>query len=342
MAPKQKNPPVVDLAAEPLASFDLGNSHVKVKTASESSDFRSILGRLSRARRLGDLHTDLVFTFEDETLVFGDEVRDLCDGQPVAFTDRRRYTSGFYRKLAAAALWRAFRSIACDGVIYPKIVFSIPVMEYADGVADQVRDLLAGEYRIDGQNGVTLYAKLEKSNLKGLPEGAGEYFRAVAAGGGLGGLPVAVIDIGYYTTDLVLFNRGQYVTGAARSLPKGARFVAERVHNWLKRTYKYRGDVYAVDSALKDEVIQVGANCINLREEKGAGYADLLDEIITWYYSSIGDVTPGAVLLGGGGGEPAFKYVPEELKAEGWRVGGGRRGNVEGAFLYLEKAANRA
>ena len=74
-----------------------------------------------------------MFSFEGETLAFGDEARDLIDGEPVAYTDMSRYTDGFYRKLFAAALWRSFRPDGNRGHHLPHYCLSIPVSEYADG-----------------------------------------------------------------------------------------------------------------------------------------------------------------------------------------------------------------
>src|SRR5438874_10201111 len=101
---KQQSQPKSSVQA--LASFDLGNATAKIKTADVATEFRSISGRLSKSRMFGEIKSPLVFTFEGETLVFGDEARDLIDGEPTAYTDMTRYTSGFYRKLFAAALWR--------------------------------------------------------------------------------------------------------------------------------------------------------------------------------------------------------------------------------------------
>src|SRR5262249_2736652 len=143
----------------------------------------------------------LVFTFDGETLVFGDDTRDLIDGLPVAYTDMTRYTDGFYRKLFAAALWRSFRHLATDGVVYPTIVCSIPVSEYADGKADEVKKNITGAYVIDSADGsLTLHAVVEPHNLIIVPEGAGSYFQALyTPGSNLANREVAILDVGFYT-----------------------------------------------------------------------------------------------------------------------------------------------
>jgi hypothetical protein len=324
-----------------LGSFDLGNAGAKIKTADISTEFRSIVGRLSRNRSFGDRQSSLLFTFEGETLVFGDESRDLIDGEPMAYTDMTRYTEGFYRKLFAAALWRSFRSLATEGVIYPTIVCSIPVSEYADGKADVVRDNLVGPYVIDGLGGLTLYVTIRRENLLIIPEGAGSYFQSLyAPGSTLAAREVAVLDIGYYTTDLVIFHKGNYVTGSARSIKHGVRQVAEAVHRFLRVNHRYEGDVWAVDSLLADGCIDIGSKCIGFADARDDAYADLLDDDLAFYRSSKGSRTPGAVILSGGGAEGCYRWIPDALKDEGWRVATDpRRANADGAYLFLVKRA---
>jgi hypothetical protein len=340
MPPKsKKQAPNENAHVLALASFDLGNATAKIRTAELETEFRSIAGRLTKNRIFGEVTSPLVFAFEGETLVFGDEARDLIDGEPIAYTDMRRYTDGFYRKLFAAALWRSFQHLANEGVLYPVIVCSIPVSEYADGQADRVRENVIGAYVIDGLAGVSLYANVEPRNVIIIPEGAGSYFQALyAPGSNLARREVAILDVGFYTTDLVLFNQGNYVAGSARSAKHGVQQVASAVHRYLRQQHRYEGDLWAVDSALGEGCIQIGNDCRNFVETRDDAYADLWGDILAFYRSSKGSRTPGAVVLSGGGAEGVYRFLPEELKGEGWRVATNpRRANAEGAYLFLEK-----
>ncbi|HEX2950945.1 MAG TPA: ParM/StbA family protein [Armatimonadota bacterium] len=324
---------------QPLASFDLGNATAKIKTADVSTEFRSIAGRLSRNQRFGEITSPLVFGFEGDNLAFGDECRDLIDGEPIAYTDMRRYIDGFYRRLFAAALWRSFRHLATQGVLYPTIVCSIPVSEYADGKADEVKQNVVGSYVMDGLDGVSLYVTVIPENLIIIPEGAGSYFQALyTPGSNLASREVAIVDIGFYTTDLVVFNKGNYVAGSARSSKHGVQQVAAGVYQYLRQQYRYEGDVWTVDNELAAGAINIGNRCFDFTEQRDGAYCDLLDDILTFYRSSKGSRTPSAVVLSGGGAEGVYKFLPEDLKDEGWRVATNpRRANAEGAYLFLEQ-----
>lgn len=333
-AKKQPEP-----VAHPLASYDLGNAGAKIRTAELETEFRSIAGRLSKSRSFSDLTSPLVFSFGGETLAFGDEARDLIDGEPVAYTDMTRYTDGFYRALFAAALWRSFRPMASEGIVYPIVVCSIPVSEYADGKADEVKKNIAGGYTINGLDGVSLYVTLLSENLVIIPEGAGSYFQALyTPGSGLAGREVAIIDIGFYTTDLTIWNKGNYVTGSARSVKHGMRQVAGEVYQHLRQHYHYEGDVWAVDSALAAGCIDIGNKCRGFTDERDNAYANLLDDVMAFYHSYKGSRTPGAILLSGGGAEGVYKFLPDSLRDDGWCVAvNPRRANADGAFLFLEQ-----
>jgi hypothetical protein len=337
MPPKKKQPPTQSLA--PLASYDLGNAGAKIRTADLETEFRSIAGRLSKSRGFGEMKSQLVFNFEGETLVFGDDCRDLIDGEPMAYTDMSRYTDGFYRKLFAAALWRSFRHLATEGVLYPIVACSIPVSEFADGKADEVKQNITGAYVIDGLDGVSLYATIQPENLVIIPEGAGSYFQALyAPNSGLAAREVAILDVGFYTTDLVIFNKGNYVTGSARSAKHGVRQVASAVFQQLRQTSRYEGDLWAVDSALEAGCIEIGNKCVGFANQRDNAYADLLDDVIAFYRSNKGSRTPGAVVISGGGAEGVYRFLPDALRDEGWRVAiNPRRANADGAYLFLER-----
>ncbi|MEP7288441.1 MAG: ParM/StbA family protein [Chloroflexota bacterium] len=323
----------------PLASYDLGNASAKIKTADLATEFRSIAGRLSQSHAFGKITSPLVFTSEGETLVFGDDARDLIDGEPIAYTDMSRYTDGFYRKLFAAALWRSFQHIATEGIVYPTVACAIPVSEFADGKADQVKKTVDGAYVIDGLDGKSLYATIKPENLIILPEGAGSYFQALyAAGSELASREVAIIDIGYYTTDLTIWNRGNYVTGSAKSAKHGVRQVASAVHQHLRKQYHYEGDVWAVDSALEAGCMDIGNKCRGFADQRDDAYANLLDDILAFYRSNKGSRTPGVVILSGGGADGVYKFLPDTLRGDGWYVASNsRRANADGDYLFLEQ-----
>ncbi len=80
----------------------------------------------------------------------------------------------------------------------------------------EVRQLLQGDYAIHGLNGATLYAQVNPPDLIIIPEGQGTFWaEALTPDGRLyeryARGNTAVVDVGYYTTDVVLlqdYNKG--------------------------------------------------------------------------------------------------------------------------------------
>jgi hypothetical protein len=96
-------------------------------------------------------------------------------------------------------------------------MISIPVGEFNVQKDKEVRDLLQGEYQIHGLSGATLYAHLAANDLIIIPEALGTFWLAAFAPDRTMYEHTAVVDIGYYTTDVVLMQDGAYVVGGAQS-----------------------------------------------------------------------------------------------------------------------------
>lgn len=338
MAKRKMEPLVMETLESPLASFDLGNANSKVAVIDGKDGFRSILGRLSRSRRFNNDNFP-AFTFEGQTYVYGDAGRDYMDNEPVSFNDMTRYTDIRYKRLFAAALWHSFHHLATDGVLYPVIVSSIPASIYAgEGLVESVKSNLVGPYELDGLDGITLHCVVLPNNLLIIPEGVGSYFQALHLDKRIALSEAAIIDVGFYTTDLIFHNKGVYIAGSARSTKHGARQVAESVHRHLVAAFGFQGDVPTVDNALEDGTIQIGNQCVNIVEPRDLAYAELADEIIAFYLANRGSRQPGSVLLSGGGATGVFRALPDTLLNDGWRVVSGdpRRANVDGAFQFLQ------
>jgi len=248
-------PPVFVPESTPLYSFDLGNGFCKLRSHQVSAEYRSIYGVLSRRNTLVNVADRLVIQLDDTKYVFGDDVRLLCDTEPTALTSRIRYTSDRYRLLFSSALWRTFGHMAGDGVLYPRGVISIPVGEFNVQKDKEVRQLLQGEYQIHGLNGASLYAQIRPNDLIIIPEGLGTFWLAAFLDNGsmderfaVGS--TAIVDIGFYTTDVVLMQDGVYVVGGAQSADIGMGTVAAAVLEDLRRQGAYGLDVWQVDEAM--------------------------------------------------------------------------------------------
>ena len=326
--------------ARPLFSFDLGNGFCKVRSGQESAEYRSIYGALSRRNTLVNAADRLVIEFDGSRYVFGDDVRLLCDTEPTALTSRIRYTSDRYRLLFASALWRVFNPRASEGVLYPRGVISIPVGEFNVQKDKEVRQLLQGDYAINGLNETTLYAQIRPNDLIVIPEGLGTFWLAAFDGEGkmlerYARGNTAVVDIGYYTTDVVLMQDGVYVVAGAQSSDIGMGTVAAAVLEDLRREGAYGLDVWQVDELLNQAAVTINGKEYALQPSVRNALSDLAERILNFVNSTLRGKNIRTVILGGGGAALLYPYLSAG-KADSWLLSTDtRRGNVEGAFDFL-------
>ncbi len=323
-----------------LYSFDLGNGFCKVHSAHVADAYRAIYGTLSRRNTLVNLAERLVIEFDGHCYVFGDDVRLLCDTEPTALTSRIRYTSERYRLLFASALWRAFGHLAGEGVLYPRGVISIPVGEFNVQKDKDVRRLLQGDYAVTGLNGATLYAKIQPKDLVIIPEGLGTFWLAAFAPDGTlyerfarGG--TAVVDIGYYTTDVVLLQDGVYVVGGAQSADIGSGSVATAVLEDLRRQGAYGLDVWQVDDLMSQPTVEVGGQTYDISRSVETELSVLIERALNFVNSTLRGKNVRTVILGGGGGALIQPHLAGAT-SQTWTLSTDPvRGNVEGAYQFL-------
>lgn len=324
------------LSGKSLFAFDLGNGYCKVKSVETAAEYPSIYGVLSRRNTLVNLNDYLIIEFNDTRYVFGDDVRLLCDTEPTALTSRIRYTSDRYRLLFASALMKTFGHQVGQEIIYPRGVISIPVGEFNIQKDKEVRELLQGEYAIHNLSGGTLYVHLNPQDLIIIPEGLGTFWlEAFAPDGSMyeryaqGG--AAVVDIGYYTTDVVLMQNGIYVVGGAQSADIGMGNVAEAVLEELRRQGAYGLDVWEVDKHLHEERIEINGRDYPLTPIVEKELMTLTERVQNFVKTTLRGKNVRTVILGGGGGSLVEPYLKDE-----WLLSvSPRRGNVEGAFEFL-------
>ena len=326
--------------ARPLFSFDLGNGFCKIRSINESAEYRSIYGVLSLRNTLVNAADRLVIEFNGTRYVFGDDVRLLCDTEPTALTSRIRYTSDRYRLLFASALWRAFGASASEGVLYPRGVISIPVGEFNVQKDKEVRKLLEGDYAINGLNSATLYVQVRPNDLIIIPEGLGTFWlEAFDAEGNMleqfAHGSTAVVDIGFFTTDVVLMQDGVYVVAGAQSADIGMGTVAVAVLEDLRRQGAYGLDVWQIDELLDQKSTIINGQEYLLHPSIDKALSALAERILNFVNTTVRGKNIRTILLGGGGAALLQPYLSINSGVS-WRLSADpRRGNVEGAFKFL-------
>lgn len=90
--------------------------------------------------------------------------------------------------------------------------------------------------------------------IKFVPQGAGIFFNCVALYPGIFKKNVVVIDIGYYTLDMIFFSLGKYVEGTALSTPLGIKRLYDDIRKEFAKVY----GIFAKDDESIEELIGLG------------------------------------------------------------------------------------
>jgi hypothetical protein len=111
-----------------------------------------------------------------------------------------------------------------------------------------------------------------------------------------------VIDIGYYTLDVVFFMRGKYIDGAAMSFPMGVK----RIYDEIRKIFGKTHGTFSKDDESIEEIIKYG-RYIHFGKEYKLDVADIISSyrnmINTTIKSHLGETAKkiNYVLAGGGG-----------------------------------------
>lgn len=242
-----------------LFSADLGNGYIKARSDSNRGiSYPASISVVSEM--LGGFNLDLskrnhdfVIGFEGKNYAIGETVR-LKGLTPVTIAHRSRITTEFYRVLFASAL---ASTIWESG--YVNAVLSLPPAAYWD--KDRLKVALAGTYTVDVPGYGELFYDIPVEAMRVIPEGVGAVCLLALDERGndrrksdlnLSQRTVGVVDIGTYTTDLILLDALRIVRSGCDSLAHALHDVHERL-----RTY-CQSQGYELDPYRADEVLNAG------------------------------------------------------------------------------------
>ena len=324
-------------------SLDLGNAYANGRADNGLAfDYRSIIAPLGDANRLNwtKADEDSVIKYGDQWYVFGDRAYTLAPDTIEEYPTVNRYTSTWYKVLFAAALHRAFVARIGEGIIYPRLIVSIPAALFkSKGEAERVKANLIGEYRIDNVMGSTLAVNILPNKIVIVPEGIGTFFQFVFGGGQNEQFKTGtwvIADSGYLTLDAVFVRDSAYMPELAQSDEKtGISVVSEKLREYVRENARVRLDRATIDRGLECDSITVNEKPVNISALKQKAFTALAARaaklVETW---AAGQNLRG-VILTGGGAPYLYPYMESANLPKIFLAQNPRRANVEGAYLYL-------
>lgn len=346
-------------------SFDAGNGTCKA-VSSERSDliaFAPVIAPMTAKRAISEDEARPAYSLkvDDQILVFG--VNDVfAHGKRTSvrrLNSAERYLSPDYFRLLDVLYLQAFASRRGNSdYIAPTGVISVPVSQFNnDDVLGQIRETLTGRHVLEDYEGCTLRLSVEGKKLLIIPESTGAMThyafapdtlrrRADVAGSSL------VIDIGYETTDISLFEGMAYQRDQAFTLPRaGMGIVARAVQEQLRHDLR-EADASRIDYGMRliagtkpgaPKSVEVAPG---IRADVGPIYDAEIEELANKIADEIRTIFTGAVnraILAGGGALHLARALADRLPFELTISPDPDMANVQGAYtlLQLKFAAGR-
>lgn len=217
-----------------LYSFDAGNGDCKgISTdVRDVIRFEPVIAPMTDRRGVvsADERPDFSLRLEDEIYVFGldDVEKHGVPGNARRFNALERYQDSDYRMLIDVLYLQTFGAYRNGSdVIKPTGAISLPISQYNDdSVRDTLKDSLIGKRVLEDYDGCELRLDIDSKRLAIVPESYGALMHyafdpvtlARREGAALAGQTL-VIDVGYLTTDVSMFNESQYQRAQTVTLP---------------------------------------------------------------------------------------------------------------------------
>jgi len=160
--------------------------------------------------------------------------------------------------------------------------------------------------------------QLPLSQIKVVPQAFGAYMAlmldknaAAAKGRSPGGESWGVIDIGFYTTDFGILDRGSWLTFASESV-SGTHKAGEHLTKLAAAYDIRRGEA---DDVLRAQSTRHNGKVVDLSKECELACDTLADEILRTAKGVFGDRLPrfDGILVAGGGAEVVFQSIKKHL-----------------------------
>lgn len=345
-----------------LYSIDAGNGTGKGMSSETSLPItvEPVIAPLTEKRGLSEEaeHPEFSLTQNGKTLVFG--VKDVFEHGKRDSIRRlssiERYTSADWFALIDVLFLHIFAGRRGAAEFAPTGIISLPVSVYNDKtIVDQVKANLLGKHEISDYEGCTLRIELDPKRLMIMPESAGAMFHFVYDPKTLAARKQAsatgttlLIDIGYETTDLSLFEGMSYQRDRSFTITRaGMGTVARQIQEYASQLVGHV-DVSRVDVGLR-ALAGLTSDLKQIEVAPGV-YVDvssvydyevemlanrIADDVRTRYAKSI-----TRALLGGGGAYHLAKKLRKLLPYQIIEiVPDADLANVWGAFTFLSMKA---
>lgn len=196
-----------------------------------------------------------------------------------------------------------------NGFLGDVLVTGLPPTFYNEEMVEKLTEEFRRQWIVDEQGRVIIIPE----TIKIIPQGAGIFFNYVTNYPNIFQKNTLVLDIGYYTFDLVFFSGGKYVEEVAASFPMGVRVVYDKIKKLFSRVH----GTFPKDDDTMEEIIRFG-KYTDFGEEYSLDVREIIESykamVNTTVKSHLGKVTKKVdYVLAGGGGINLFRETMKSV-----------------------------
>lgn len=321
VASKQKGKQTISNGTLQLASFDIGNGFVKVKSATSMTTYAAVIGDLNEtldgfSTGLSTAEDDIIIGYNGRRVVIGDTVYRKGMGAAQVIRHTSRIETEFYKTLFASALYKAIGNVEAPTTV--EVVLSLPPVAYYE--REKQKENLAGVYEIEvpDKNGrfCTNVYEVPYNLMRVIPEGVGTVCSIVLdengneiKGTNLHTKVVGVVDVGTLTTDLIMLDNLKLVRRGCDSVLHALNDIYQKMVKYASRQSVVIEDYRCSDIANQGYFLAHGQR-VNIEDQLDRWAADLagvIDAAIRTTWNGGNDVED--IILRGGGARNVYPFL---------------------------------
>ncbi|AOQ24558.1 hypothetical protein MTAT_19010 [Moorella thermoacetica] len=304
-----------------LVGIDLGYGQIKVVSDKQKVKFPSVVGtpsaiELSDGSQLGKYQpiNDITINYQGKRYYVGQKaINETTNARLTLKADKTDAETNIIKYLAGLAL------VGAHGETM--VVTGLPVYEY-NLQKDKLAKSLTGSFNFsfynqnNGQN-----VSLDVAKCQVIPQAAAAYYNAILNTTGqikdmaLAAARVAVVDIGYRTTDVVTMEGGKYDSNRSFTIWTGMGKVHQEVMRYLQREYQLSYKLADMDVIVRQGYIDIHGGRRPIDNFIRAALEPVAQEIIEGVIAGLEDFRKlsGGLLLAGGGASLMEPYFTSEF-----------------------------
>ena len=337
-----------------IVGIDVGFGFTKAYNGKNSVIFKSLIGDAADIQfkaSLGDANTtsNLHITLNDKAYFLGNYA-ELQSNIPEFTLDQEKLIEDFIKILAITAAGLCTKT---TGPIH--VVTGLPV-GYLKRDTRRLKEMIRGTHEITyhNQNGQDDTRKINIDKVHVIPQPIGSIFNLIFDEKGkitdraLAGSKLGVVDIGFKTTDVSIFDHLQYIERGSTTMDAGISKCFSVIANKLRQESNINIELYRIFKFVESGMIKIKGkeyNIANLKKRVYTTSASAIAEDLNRLWENDWDID--SIVLSGGGSVPLAEYLIPRIEGNVIPIQkniDARFNNVQGycKFGYYKWGGNKA